>query len=56
VPSALGCGRGYSNGDISDLEKIPGEVVHRVMDADEALDYTAPLDVNRIDPSTYKSE
>ena len=56
VPSALGCGRGYGNSDISDLKKVTCKLVHAVVDAQETLDKTAPLDVNRIDPSTHKSE
>jgi len=56
VPGALGCGRGHRNGYASDLKEVPGELVHGVLDAHETLDYTAPLDVNRIDPSTRESE
>ena len=56
MPCIFGCARGDRDGDISDLEKVPRELVHCIMDADETLDYTAPLDVNRIDHSTHKSE
>jgi hypothetical protein len=56
VPGALECGCGHRDGYVADLVEVTHEVVCGVMDVQEALDDTAPLDVNRINPPTRESE
>jgi len=43
------------NGNVSDLEEVPGKMIHCVMDAQEVPDDSAPLDVDRFDPPAHES-
>ena len=44
------------NGNVSDLEEVPGELIRCVMDAQEALYDSAPLEVDRFDPPAHESQ
>ncbi len=56
MPGALGCSCGDGDGDVPNLEEIAHEVVCCVMDSQEALCYTAPLEVNRINRPARESK
>jgi len=43
------------NGNVADLEEVPGKMIRCVMDAQEVPDDAAPLDVDRFDPRAHES-
>ena len=45
MPGAYGRGCRDCDGNVPNLEEVPGKMVHRVFDADEAFGDAAPLDV-----------
>ena len=56
VPGAFGCRCGDGDGNVADLEEVTHEVVCGIMDPQEVLGHTTPLDVNRIDPPAHESK